>query len=290
MKISYEKIISTDVPIVSSVVLDGGIGWYHFHPEFELSLVEAGHGIRCVGCTIEDYAPYDLTLLGGMVPHSYSAVGNPEGTELKIRNIKFSSEFAGADFFRQPIFAKIQQLLDDAISGVVFPPEHVRALIPYFDRFFAADQAGQVFRLCDILDFLSRIPRRKLSAEAPLSESDERSQRVLRYIHDNIGDPARLTLEQVARVAHLSPGAFSSYFSQQFTRRYLSYVNEFRVNIACSKLPDHQMAITEIAFAVGFENLSNFNRLFLRYKGCTPSAYRKKLRSMTSAENKTQVN
>lgn len=268
--------------IAFDTILDGGAGVYHFHPEFEFSLVEAGRGVRCVGCSIEDYAPYDLTLLGGMVPHSYTATGNPDGCELKIRNIKFMPEFAGKDFFQQPIFADIQQLLDDASAGVVFPAESVQALVPYFDRFFSADSVGRLFRLCDILDYLSRMPRRKLSAEALVSESDERSTRVLRYIHDNIGNPEKLSLEHISHLAYLSPGAFSSYFRQQFSRRYLSYVNELRVNLACNKLFDHKQSITEIAFSVGFENLSNFNRLFLRYKGCTPSEYRRKLEKMTA--------
>ena len=282
MKASYEKIISVAVPISSSVILDGGIGWYHFHPELELSLVEAGRGVRCVGSSIENYAPLDLTLVGGMVPHSYAAVEQQEISDLKIRNIKFLPDFAGPEFFRQPVFVEIQQLLDDSSAGVVFPAKSVRELIPLFDRFFEADQVGQVFCLCNILDFLSRIPRRKLSSEASVAESDERSRQVLHYIHDNIASPEKLSLARMAKVAHLSPGAFSSYFSKQFSRRYLSYVNELRVNIASNKLNNQRLPITEIAFSAGFENLSNFNRQFLRYKGCTPTEYRAKLKTITT--------
>ena len=57
MKICYEKVITDALPISSAVICDGGSGWHHVHPEFELSLVEAGRGIRCVGSNIGNYRP-----------------------------------------------------------------------------------------------------------------------------------------------------------------------------------------------------------------------------------------
>lgn len=281
MKIYHEKIIPAEIPITSSVISDGGAGWYHFHPEFELSLVDIGHGVRCVGSSVANYEPLDLTLIGGMVPHSYIAAEHQASQELKIRNIKFMPDFAGSKFFQQPVFTEIRQLLEDAGAGIVFPAGEVHKLIPLFNSFFEADQVSQIFCLCSILDSLSRIPRSKLSLENPVAKSDERNHNVFKYIHNNISDPEKLTLGRVAKIAHMSPGAFSSYFSQRYSRRYISYINELRVNIASNKLIDPRLTITGIAALVGFGNLSNFNRQFLRYKGCTPTEYRAKLKKLT---------
>lgn len=282
MKICYEKIIIDALPIVSSIIHDGGTNWYHVHPEFELSLVEAGNGIRCIGNSVDNYQPYDLTMIAGMLPHSFAATEAPEGQELRIRNIKFKEDFAGREFFRQPLLTGIRQLLEDAAAGLVFSPETAIAAMPLFDRFFNADPVGKMFRLLDILDLLSRGSRQALSPspETVPTQTDERMFRVLRHIHDHINQPEALTLKRTAWVACLSPGAFSWYFRQQFNRRYLDYVNELRVSMACCRLPDSRLSITRIAYEVGFGNLSNFNRMFLKYKGCSPSEYRKRLNAI----------
>lgn len=286
MKICYEKVITDALPISSAVICDGGSGWHHVHPEFELSLVEAGRGIRCVGSNIGNYRPHDLTMIAGMLPHSYAATDSGGGEELRIRNIKFMEDFAGQDFFRRSIFSGIRRLFEDAAAGLVFPLETGAAAAPLFQRFFEADPVGKMLRLLDILDLLSRSPREALSPSAKTVpfRTDERLSRILQHIHTHIDQPEELRLERIARVACLSPGAFSWYFHQQFNRRYLDYVNELRISVACSRLSDSLLPITRIAYEVGFGNLSNFNRTFLRYKGCSPSEYRQRLMSSVAAE------
>ena len=283
MKVCYEKVIASQPPIVSDVIRDGGGGWLHVHPEYEISLVESGNGTRCIGNCIENYSPGELILIAGMIPHSYCASSCSAAEELKIRNIKFLPDFAGKDFFQQPLFSSIAKLLDDATEGVIFSVGNSRELLNCFDHFLTGDSVKKVLSLLEILDILCRLPRRKLALSiAIFPEGDERILRILRYIHDNISTPEKLTLERMARVACLSPGAFCSFFSQKFNRRYLDYVNELRICMVCNRLSDSRVTITQIAYEVGFTNLSNFNRMFLRYKGCSPSQYRKKLREFHS--------
>ena len=278
MKICYEKIITDAVPITSEIVKDGGNGWYHLHPEFELSLVEAGVGVRCIGDDISNYRENDLALIGGMIPHSYAATAAPQSHGLKIRNIKFAEHFPGRGFFDQPLFQKIRQLLDEATGGVVFPAETAIAVRPLFDRFFAGDSVEHCLRLLDILDLLSRSKRRGLSPDSMTNAPpDERHLQILRHIQNHLSQPEELTLERTARVACLSPGSFSNYFRARYNRRYVDFVNELRISMACSLLSNPAIPITRIAYEVGFSNLSNFNRMFLKYRGCPPSEYRRKL-------------
>ena len=279
MKICYEKIITDEVQITSEVVEDGGKGWYHLHPEFEFSFVESGVGVRCIGNDIGNYHENDLALIGGMIPHSYAATSVDDAQHgLRIRNIKFAEQFAGKDFFRQPLFQRIRKLLDEAAGGVIFPPEVAIAVKPLFDRFFSGDAVERCLRLLDILDFLSRSERRGLSPSAMTStQPDERNLQILRHIQNHLSQPEELTLERIARVACLSPGAFSNYFRAKYNRRYVDFVNELRISMACSLLSTPERNITRIAYEVGFTNLSNFNRMFLKYRGCPPSEYRRKL-------------
>ena len=64
----------------------------------------------------------------------------------------------------------------------------------------------------------------------------------------------------------------------------VQYVNRLRINLACQLLmSDDAIPITEICYAVGFNNLSNFNRQFLAQKGMPPSRFRTLLVQNTRA-------
>jgi AraC-like DNA-binding protein len=74
---------------------------------------------------------------------------------------------------------------------------------------------------------------------------------------------------------HLSEGAFSRFFRAHAGKTFPEFINELRVGRACRLLAESELSITEVAFACGFANLSNFNRQFLRLKQVTPRAFRR---------------
>jgi AraC-like DNA-binding protein len=72
----------------------------------------------------------------------------------------------------------------------------------------------------------------------------------------------------------LSPSYFSSSFKQYTGYSLIDYTNAKRIRLASKLLLAKQNAsISEIAMQVGFNNMSNFNRAFRKYAGCTPSEY-----------------
>ena len=95
----------------------------------------------------------------------------------------------------------------------------------------------------------------------------------LAWINDNLTEPFAET--DLARIAGLTPGAFSRGFRRHTGLALVQFVNRLRINLACQLLMnDADLRITEVCFASGFNNLSNFNRQFLRHKGMTPSRFR----------------
>jgi len=69
-------------------------------------------------------------------------------------------------------------------------------------------------------------------------------------------------------------GAFSRFFRLHTGKTFPEFVNELRIGRACRLLAEGEMNVTEIAFACGFGNLSNFNRQFHRLRHTSPSAFR----------------
>jgi AraC-like DNA-binding protein len=88
-----------------------------------------------------------------------------------------------------------------------------------------------------------------------------------------------ISLEEAASMAHLSPTAFSRRFQKFTGTKFTEFVNKVRVGQACAMLQATDEKVATICFEVGFRNIANFNRQFLRVKDMTPSAYRDLVRA-----------
>jgi AraC-like DNA-binding protein len=101
------------------------------------------------------------------------------------------------------------------------------------------------------------------------------SRRVLKvkdYISKNYMNEIRLT--DVASLAGMSPSAFSRFFKLHTGRNLSDYIIDMRLGYASRMLVDSTHSIAEIGYGCGFNNLSNFNRIFKKKKGCSPSEFR----------------
>jgi AraC-like DNA-binding protein len=83
-----------------------------------------------------------------------------------------------------------------------------------------------------------------------------------------------LSLSKVAKAASISRNHLSERFKQVTGINFVEYVARTRFEKACELLADGDLRISEIAFEVGFQSLSQFNRVFKRLSGKSPTAYR----------------
>jgi AraC-like DNA-binding protein/ligand-binding sensor protein len=93
-----------------------------------------------------------------------------------------------------------------------------------------------------------------------------------RHIHEHLGDP--LPLGEVAKLAGLSESHFCRLFRQVTGLTLTDYVNRCRVEWAKDELLKKDRRVSEIAFEVGYQSLSQFNRNFLRLTGASPTSWR----------------
>src|SRR5690606_5236525 len=99
--------------------------------------------------------------------------------------------------------------------------------------------------------------------------TDSRIQTAFNYIIKHFTDPT-LKLGDLASLLKLSESAFSHFFFKYAHRSYSAFLIELRLGHACKLLISTDKTISEISFASGFNNLANFNRLFMKYKSMTP--------------------
>ena len=72
----------------------------------------------------------------------------------------------------------------------------------------------------------------------------------------------------------MSEVAFSRFFKARTGKTFVDTLNEIRLGHASRMLIDTTHSISEIAYRCGFNNMSNFNRIFKKKKDCTPKEFR----------------
>ncbi|RZJ67051.1 MAG: AraC family transcriptional regulator [Flavobacterium sp.] len=247
---------------------------WHYHPEYELTLITKGHGKRVVGDSHENFSTGDLVLIGPELPHTWSNESFGAGESSAIV-IQFSQEFIDK-FSTLNECAAILQVLQRSNCGSFFPTAHFEIanaikMLPHkkgLDRIVA---------LLDILEALSGEASQPLSSgvysASRSSESAHRINKVCRFIQEK--SAGNISLEQAASLVSLSKSAFCKFFKRMMKTGFSDYVNEIRIANACLLLTDSDKTVREIAADSGFESLTYFNRIFLRKKGKTPVAFRK---------------
>lgn len=248
---------------------------WHYHPEYELTLITGGEGKRLVGDSYENFTSGDLVLLGSGLPHTW--VSDPmAGKNTSAIVIQFSTEFLNG-FLKHTEFSAVAKLLELSAHGLYFPAEGSKKLIK---KIKSLPKKEGVSRITSLLDILQELTNEKCSELASAyftpakgKENEDRINKVCRYIQ--VHSSETITLEKAASLIHLSPGAFCKFFKRVTGKTFSDYVNDIRIGNACHLLTETDSTVSAVAFASGFESLTYFNRIFRRKKNTTPAQYRK---------------
>lgn len=283
MKITFEKVVpkadsSFAILEKRAKVFDGR---FHFHPEFEITLIESSTGLRVVGDSIESFTPGDLVLLGENLPHQYASDSVSPETPAVAKVIQFRRDFVGATILQAPESKRIASLLEKSRRGLKFREPAVAAARPLIEKIFALSGFERLLRLLELLDLLSRdgsaAPIASAGYTAKLSSREgDTIDKALQYLNQRFDQP--VALEDLCRCLHVSPATCNRLFQKSIGRSFKTVLIEIRISHACRLLLESDQSIIEIAYASGFTNLSNFNRQFKQLKVHTPKAYRSLLR------------
>src|SRR5262245_27319975 len=93
-----------------------------------------------------------------------------------------------------------------------------------------------------------------------------------KFIEEHSGE--ELSLRAVAKAVNIHPNYLSERFKQVTGMNFVDYVARTRFEKACNLLHDGGLRISDIAFAAGFQSLSQFNRVFKRLSGKSPTQFR----------------
>ncbi len=103
-----------------------------------------------------------------------------------------------------------------------------------------------------------------------------RVQKVQEYINTHYQEEIRLG--QLADMVGMTDVSFSRFFKLRTGKNLSDYIIDIRLGFASRLLVDSTMSIAEICYECGFNNLSNFNRIFKKKKSCSPKEFRENYR------------
>lgn len=253
---------------------------YHYHPEVELLHIEQGTGTWFVGDHIQRFEGGELIIIGSGLPHylrsDESYFNGQERMEARAQVVHFLPSLFGEAFLGLNENRAIAHLLEGARKGFSV---HGKTKILVLDqiRFMLGDgRMNQVLQLYQILDLLSTCeeltPLSRLVAE-PVGQAGEsdRMSRIYAYAAKHLD--RRISIEEIAREAHMSPHSFCRYFRHQTGRRFSDFLNNLRVDFACRLLREQDLSTKQVYARAGFNNGTHFNNIFKRIIGQTPHQY-----------------
>ena len=251
---------------------------WHYHPEYELTLIVKGNGMRLVGDSYLPFQAGDLVLLGSGIPHTWESDSNSHDTVAAVV-IQFSEDFI-ATFMNSEAFYKIKKLLQVSVRGLFFPNQLTMEIEQKMMTIATEKGVKQITALLNVLNDLAFENYQPLASAiySPKNskENETRINTVFNYIKQNAA--STILLEQAAASVHLTIGAFCKFFKRMTGKTFSDYVNEIRIGNACTLITQTDKTIAQIAIESGFENQTYFNRVFLKKKNCTPKEFRMQLR------------
>ena len=251
----------------------------HNHEVFELNFVEHAAGVRrIVGDSNEVIGDYDLVLITSPDLEHVWEQNTCTSDDIREITVQFYLDLSDDGFLSRNPFHSLRKMLKEARKGLSFPMDAIMRVYQQLDTLSSVkDGFYAVMQFLTILYELSHCSGARTLATSSFAkvEVESDSRRVLKvknYIAKNYMDEIRLNT--LADIAGMSPSAFSRFFKLHTGRNLSEYIIEMRLGYASRMLVDTAKSIAEISFQSGFNNLSNFNRIFKKKKGCSPSEFR----------------
>lgn len=252
----------------------------HSHEEYELNFIERAAGVkRIVGDSIETIGDYDLVLITGKDLEHAWLQNNCKLTNVREITIQFSPDLFFHNFLHKNQFNSIKAMLEKAQNGISYPLKAIMKVYHLLDTIAHGEQGFYtVMKFLTILHELSGFTEvaKSLSstsfAQVTVDNNSRRIKKVQQYIFDNYKKDIRLN--QMADITGMSPVAFSRFFKLRTGRSLTDYIIDIRLGHATRLLIESRMTVAEICYDCGFNNISNFNRLFKKSKKYAPSEFR----------------
>ena len=254
----------------------------HHHTEIEICYVKSGSGIFLVDGTRYSIDPGKVFVFFSNQPHWIEKIDSTEPPcflDLKFEPRMVWSpgmNFFDDSFLRQLLSEGCQNCFEQSDEAVDIIRSNMEEMFAECQKTAPGSEIIIKANLYKILVTLLRSREAEIRPTTPYRniQNLENMDKVIQYINANISK--KLSLEELADISCFSRTYFSVLFKELNGVSPWDYINIKRVELAKSMLRNTSQTVLYISSECGFSNLSNFNRIFKKVTGTTPTEFRKK--------------
>jgi AraC-like DNA-binding protein len=253
---------------------------WHYHREIELILLKRSEGTRIIGNSVGSFKDNDVFVIGKNIPHVFLH------EEKNLQNcfdepqeivIQFYETFLGNDFLNLPEFKLMHHLFTVAKHGLCLTDQAKESVIPLIEKMLQVSPIDRLLLLLQILRVIvDKSSYSLLCNEGIIKQLKvddyKRIDKVLDYTFENYDQ--NIKIEQVAQIINLTKESFCRFFKAKTGKSYFEFLIEIRIDKACQMILQNHLSIKEIAFACGFESLSNFHLQFKKIVKQSPVEFK----------------
>ena len=250
----------------------------HFHEEFELNLILNAPGAkRIVGDNIEEITDMELVLIGPNLSHVWTT-HQCKSEEITEVTIQWHKDLFDDKMLRRNQLSFIRKMFERSVRGILFPRETIEKV---YKRILDIDQLqgfDSVLELMSILHDLSSSKSMRILSDGTFNNdqvmnyNSRRIDKAFEFMNANFYKA--ITLKDLSKLVSMTEVSFSRFIKKRTGNTFIDSLNEIRLGHATRMLIETTHSVSEISYKCGFNNISNFNRLFKKRKHCTPKEFR----------------
>ncbi|PWD99394.1 helix-turn-helix domain-containing protein [Marinilabilia rubra] len=250
----------------------------HFHPEYELNFIANASGARrVVGDHIEEIDDLELVMVGPNLYHGWENYKNSGSGLLHEITLQFPGDLFQNQLLHKNILKPIRELFHNSNRGILFSKETTSMTADRLIHMSKKRSFDSYIEFQSLLYDLAISRDQRLLTNISFQKNNDfynsdKIEKIYNFVRDNYVQ--RIKLEDAAKLLNMSIVSFSRLIKQRTGKSFVDFVNEVRLGYATRMLIETTKSVSEICYECGFNNISNFNRIFKKKQNCTPSEFR----------------
>lgn len=250
----------------------------HFHPEYEITFISnAAGGRRIVGDHIGELEDMELVMVGPNLYHGWENYKNTGSRQMHEITVQFPRDLFETQLLYKNILKPILEMFQNANRGILFSRDATQMAAERLRQFNRKRGFDSYIEFQSLLYDLAISRDQRLLANISFQKNNDfynsdRIEKIYNFVRENYNK--RIMLEDASKLLNMSVVSFSRLIKQRTGKSFIDFVNEIRLGHATRMLIETGKSISEVCYECGFNNISNFNRIFKRKQNCTPSEFR----------------
>ncbi|TLV00494.1 helix-turn-helix domain-containing protein [Dyadobacter luticola] len=284
------KVVQFTIPVPkeSTVVVQESIlphyyNHLHRHREVQIEWVMEGSGILIAGNYMQRFESGEVYIIGPNQSHIFksdeSYFSGTEQKQIHSVSIFFDPAHLSQNILSLPEMTGIRRFVNGLHNGFQIAGQESDIIKKSIMEVMQTKESQRIASFISLLHHFTTTrdlkPLATSSSEHRISEVEGiRMDRIFQYLVSHY--KKHITLAEISEIASLTPQAFCRYFKKHTDKTFIGFLNEVRINEACKIILSGKFeGFSDVSYQTGFDNVTNFNRVFKKTTGLSPREYQK---------------